>query len=54
MLLFISDKLFLCLTFPKFNLSICIVHFLKALDSTIFVYKCLMTCDLLRSTEHHC
>ena len=47
MLLFISDKLFLFLIFPKYNLSICIVHILKALDSTIFVYKYLVTCDLL-------
>ena len=27
MFLFISDILFLCLIFPKYNLSICIVHF---------------------------
>ena len=40
MLLFISDELFLRPPFPKYNnLSICIVQFLKALDSTIFVYK---------------
>ena len=32
--LFISDELFLCLTFPKHSLSFCIVKFLKALDST--------------------
>ena len=43
MLLFISDELFLCLTFPKYNLSISVVQFLKSLDSTIFVYKCLVT-----------
>ena len=54
MILFISDILFLCLTFPKYNLSICIVYFKKVLDSTISVYKCLVTCDLLRVTEHHC
>ena len=53
-LLFISDKLFLCLTFPKCNLNICIVIFLSALDSTILTYKCLVTCDLLRVTESHC
>ena len=54
MLLFISDKLFLCLTFPKYNLSISIVQFLKVLDSTVFVHRCLVTCNLLRVTEHHC
>ena len=54
MVLFISDILFLCLIFPKYNLSICIVHFKKVLDSTFFVYKCLVTCGLLRVTEHHC
>ena len=54
MFLFISDILFLCLIFPKYNLSICIVHFWKVPDSTIFVYKCLVICDLLRVTEHHC
>ena len=54
MLLFISDELFLCLTFPKYNLSISVVQFLKSLDSTIFVYKCLVTRNWLRVTEHHC
>ena len=42
------------LAFPKYNLSIYIVHSLKALDSTAFVYKYLVTCDLLRVTEYHC
>ena len=37
MLLFILDELFLCLTFLKYNLSICIVQFLKALDSKFHV-----------------
>ena len=53
-LLFISDELFLCLTSPKCNVNICIVIFLSALDSTIFTYKCLVTCDLLGVTESHC
>ena len=38
----------------KCNLDICIVIFLSALESTIFTYKCLVTCDLLRVTESHC
>ena len=53
MLLFISDELFLYLIFAKYNLSISIVQFLKALDRTIFVYKFLVISDLLRVTEYH-
>ena len=53
-LLFISDELFLCITFPKCNLDIYVVIFLSALDSTISTCKCLVTCDLLRVTESHC
>ena len=53
-LLFIPDELFISLTFPKCNLDICIVIFLSVLDSTIFTYKCLVTCDLLRVTESDC
>ena len=54
LLLFISDELFLCLTFLEYNLSSCVVQILKALDSMIFVYKCLVAHDLLMVTEHHC
>ena len=52
-LLFFPDELFLCLTFPKCNLDIYLVILLSALDSTIFICKCLVTCDLLRVTESH-
>ena len=54
MLLFISDELLLYLIFVKYNPSTSIAQFLKALDRTIFVYKFLVTCDLLRVTEYHC
>ena len=53
-LLFISDELFLCITFPKCNFYIYVVIFLSTLDSTISTYKCLVTCELLRVTESHC
>ena len=52
--LFISDEQFLSLIFPKCNLDICTVLFLSALDSILFIYKYLVTCDLLRVTKHHC
>ena len=34
MILFVSDELFSCVTFPKYTLRISIVQFLKALDCT--------------------
>ena len=53
-LLFMADELFLCLTFPNYTLGIFTIQFLSAPDSTTFIYKCLVTCDLLKVTEHHC
>ena len=38
----ISDESFLCLTFLKWNLGLCTVQFISALDSTIWLWKYLM------------
>ena len=51
--LFISDEQFLCSAFSKYRLDICTMLFLSALHSTMFLYKCLVTGDLLRVTESH-